>query len=465
MAGKADQIQFGGKVRRLRRARKMSQKELAVLLGVSPSYVNLIEHNRRNLTVQILLKLAGIFNIDVADIQENNDARLAGDLMEVYSDDTFLDSDITNQDVKDIVASNPTVARTIVQLYDQILKMRQSGGHLVEATVSQINADEPISHRSLLEPVSDFIQERANYFASLELAADRVRMEMDFDQYGPDRAMESWLYNVFGVEVVEDYSVAGDDSHLSLSLPDDDILRFRTGITPSTRRFSVARHLGLRVASIEIDALVSRGQFGHPKIDALARSALSSYFAAALLMPYEAFLDDAQLHRYDIDFLAHKYGTSFEQVCHRFTNLQKPGAQGVPFHLIRTDIAGNISKRFSLSGIHIPRHTGACPKWNVYTAFLNSGRISAQLSQMPDQTTFCCIARSVTKGEARYGAPQRHFSIGLGCDIIHARKIVYFDGLDLNDSGNIARIGPGCRLCPRINCFERVEPSSVDGLR
>jgi len=163
--------------------------------------------------------------------------------------------------------------------------------------------------------------------------------------------------------------------------------------------------------------------------------------------------------------LAHKYGTSFEQVCHRFTNLQKPGAQGVPFHLIRTDIAGNISKRFSLSGIHIPRHTGACPKWNVYTAFLNSGRISAQLSQMPDQTTFCCIARSVTKGEARYGAPQRHFSIGLGCDIIHARKIVYFDGLDLNDSGNIARIGPGCRLCPRINCFERVEPSSVDGLR
>ena len=85
---------------------------------------------------------------------------------------------------------------------------------------------------------------------------------------------------------------------------------------------------------------------------------------------------------------------SFEQICHRMTTLQRPSMSGIPLHLVRTDIAGNISKRFSLSGIHIPRHSGACPRWNVYAAFLNPGQINIQLSQMPDGQRYFCIAKA-----------------------------------------------------------------------
>ena len=76
-------------------------------------------------------------------------------------------------------------------------------------------------------------------------------------------------------------------------------------------------------------------------------------------MPYERFRESAEAVRYDIELLGHRFRTSFEQVCHRLTTLQRPGSEGVPFHLVRVDIAGNISKRFSASGIPFARFSGA----------------------------------------------------------------------------------------------------------
>jgi hypothetical protein len=118
-------------------------------------------------------------------------------------------------------------------------------------------------------------------------------------------------------------------------------------------------------------------------------------------MPYEAFLESAKALRYDIELLQHHFGTSFEQVCHRLTTLQRPGRKGVPFHMLRVDIAGNVSKRFSLSGLRIPRYGGACPRWNVYAAFLSPGVINAQISVMPDKENYFCIARTVHTSAAK----------------------------------------------------------------
>ena len=116
----------------------------------------------------------------------------------------------------------------------------------------------------------------------------------------------------------------------------------------------------------------------------LLKLSLFNYLAAAIGMPYEEFINTARKYQYDVEILMHHFATSFEQVTHRLTTLQAPKNQGVPFHMLKVDIAGNVSKRFSLSGIHIPRHGGACPRWNVYTAFLNPGRIQTQISRMPD---------------------------------------------------------------------------------
>ena len=99
-------------------------------------------------------------------------------------------------------------------------------------------------------------------------------------------------------------------------------------------------------------------------------------------MPYSLFHKECKELKYDLELLQNTFATSFEQVAHRVTCLQDPKLPGIPFHFLRVDVAGNISKRFSLSGIEIPRYGGACPRWNVYSAFSRPGVIQAAVSKM-----------------------------------------------------------------------------------
>jgi len=191
----------------------------------------------------------------------------------------------------------------------------------------------------------------------------------------------------------------------------------------------------------------------------LAKVVLANYFAGAALMPYAAFLEGAQHERYDVELLGHRFGTGFEQICHRLTTLRRPNAEGVPFHMIRVDLAGNISKRFSASGIRFARFSGACPRWNVFSAFQQPGRIRVQISVMGDGQVFFCMARTVPKGRAGYHAPHTVQAVGLGCGIEHARQLVYSDGVDLDHLEGAIQVGVTCRLCERQDCEQRVLPS------
>ena len=67
--------------------------------------------------------------------------------------------------------------------------------------------------------------------------------------------------------------------------------------------------------------------------------------------------------RYDIDQLARRFEVGFETICHRLSTLQRPNARGVPFIFVRTDSAGNISKRQSATAFHVSRVGGNCPLW------------------------------------------------------------------------------------------------------
>ncbi len=136
----------------------------------------------------------------------------------------------------------------------------------------------------------------------------------------------------------------------------------------------------------------------------------------------------------------------------------------MPFHLIRVDIAGNISKRFSASGIHFARFSGACPRWNVHAAFLTPGRIRTQVSEMPDGTVYFCFARTLRKGRGGWHAPTAVHAIGLGCELRHGKELVYSDGIDL-DTPTPVPVGVSCRLCERLDCAERAFPAVARPMR
>jgi predicted transcriptional regulator len=233
-------------------------------------------------------------------------------------------------------------------------------------------------------------------------------------------------------------------------------------LAPSGRIFQLAHQIAFLAHRPQLEHLAS-GKLTSPASEALARSALANYFAAAVMMPYGRFIEAARASRYDLDLLQARFGVSFEQACHRLTTLRRPGDEGIPFHLIRVDIAGNISKRFSASGIQMARFGAACPRWNVYDAFATPGMLRVAVSQMPEGQSYFCVARTISSGRQtshRGGLPQRvdKLALGLGCALHHARNIVYADGLQLDDPQIVTPIGVSCRTCPRSDCADRASP-------
>ena len=158
---------------------------------------------------------------------------------------------------------------------------------------------------------------------------------------------------------------------------------------------------------------------------------------------------------YDIEALSRQFGTSFEQVAHRLTTLNKPGMLRIPFFFIRVDRAGNVSKRHSATDFHFSQVGGSCPLWIVYEAFNQPGRILTQTARMPDGRRHFWLARQVSSGPVGHGQPRKTFAVALGCDLQHAERLVYSLGLDVQSPGNSVSIGPGCRVCPREDCMQR----------
>jgi len=442
----ASDPRIGAKVKRLRRIKGVSQSQMAEALGISPSYLNLIEHNRRRLTVALLFQIASYFGVEPGELADSDESQLTGDLMELFGDELFAESDLTNQDIRDLASSNPAAAKAVLRLFDKYRQMQSAPRGL--------DAVPPSAYHIATEAVSDFVQENANYFPALEAAAERIRRDVDSASDSFEYGLRTYLLNAFGLEW-RTSAMSGTTRRMDSGRREFLVADY---LPAESSVFGVAQQIGLLGADREIQAIIEQSTLPEGEAHLLARNVLAGYFAAALIMPYEPFFRACKETRYDVERIARRFRVSFEQVCHRMTSLQLPGLSGIPLHMVRTDIAGNISKRFSLSGIHIPRHSGACPRWNIYAAFLQPEHVNIQVSQMPDGSRYFCVAKAVTKGAHRHNAPKRYLSIGLGCNIVHAHEMVYSDGIDLANPAQTVPIGVGCRICPRLDCGQRAHP-------
>ena len=236
------------------------------------------------------------------------------------------------------------------------------------------------------------------------------------------------------------------------------ILSLSSQLSLPSRSFQMAHQIALLGFGDVVEGIVAKAGLHTEDARAICRVGLANYFAGSLMMPYTSFLREARLVRHDIEILQSRFGASFEQVCHRLSTLQRPGARGIPFYFVRVDLAGNITKRHSATRFHFTQFGGACPLWNVHSAFGSPGRILVQHARMPDQTAYLCMARTVTKHGGAYSRPDRHFAVGLGCEVAHASELVYSAGIDLSNDQAAMPIGVNCRVCERTDCQQRAFP-------
>lgn len=449
---------LGSKVRQLRRQARLTQVELARRLEISTSYLNLIEHDQRALTADLLIKVAGVFQVDLATFAQRTDQRLSANLIEVFSDPLFEGHSLTAVDLRELSESSAPVARAVLTLYEAYQTARNLNETLAGRMYEEHEAPGVQLARLPSEEVNEFVQHHMNWFPALEEAAEKLWSDAELRDEDLYAGLLRYLERQHGIQA-RIARTGARPAPLREYEPARRTLALSEALAPHSRRFQLAVQIGLLEHGEVLDRLASDRMLTTPESRALGRVVLANWFAGAVLMPYAPFLETTRAERYDIELLGNRFGASFEQVCHRLTTLRKPGHEGVPLHMVRVDLAGNISKHFSASGIRFARFSGACPRWNIHAAFLTPGLIRTQLSQMPDGSTYFCLARTVPKGRGGYHAPHTIQAIGLGCHIRHAREMVYSDGMDLAAVDAAVPVGVTCRLCERTECEQRAFPS------
>jgi len=448
-------LQIGHKIRSKRRKLGILQADMAKKLSISPSYLNLIESGKRKINVDLLLKLSNELGIEMSDISKKTDTNLYQNLMDVLGDNLFEDLDITNFDIKEIVNSNPLIAKALVKLGDNYKKKNLDIVSKVENISSKFIDNQKNSFPG--EVVSDFIQENENYFPKLEEFANGIFSVIQNNERTSYLPLCEYLLKKHKIDVK---SVIPDEKKPFTKKFDPIKKTFLLSdyLALATKKLHVAAQIVHLDANDILDEYLDTFKFPSEESRKLSKVALLNYTAAAILMPYKLFYKECKEQRYDLELLQNTFATSFEQVAHRVTCLQDRNMKGIPFHMLRADVAGNISKRFSLSGIEIPRYGGACPRWNIYSAFTAPGKIHAAVSKMPDGEKYVCIARTVEKGIAKHGMFKSLLSVGLGCQIKYAKDFIYTDSLNLNDKNTEVPIGVNCRTCDRMDCQQRAFP-------
>lgn len=436
----------GARLRRLREERRMTQADLARVLGISPSYLNQMEHDSRPLTVPVLLRLTEAFGVDPGFFSERDSSRMVADLREALAKEV-AEARVSASDLAELATRMPAVAAVLLDLgrRSQLLAER-----LTDAAEGRGDVAE--SPRSPHEEIREFFYRRQNYLHDTDLAAEDLAREIGIRPGDVIRALTQRLTDGHGIRI------ATDSDRLHRYDADARVLHLSNRLRPGQQAFRMATQLALLEYGGELDRLAAEDFPAGSTARPLARIGIANYFAAALILPYGAFHRAAEEFRYDIERLTDHFGLGYETVCHRLSTLQRPKLRGVPFSFVRVDRAGNMSKRQSATGFHFSRAGGTCPLWNVYEAFSAPGRIHVQVASMPDGQRYLWTARAVTRHRGGWGEPGKTFAIGLGCEIRHASRLVYADGLDLDNTAAATPIGMGCRLCERLDCPQRAVP-------
>lgn len=449
----ARSIFMGPRLRRLRRERGLTQADMAADLDISAPYVALLERNQRPVTADMLLRLARTYKIDLTNLAGDGGADHAARMQAVLKEPMFADIDMPPLEISDIAVGYPGLAEAFLRLYtayreEQLALADRKGPGLSgpgSLAGGGIDASDPVAE------VRRFLAARRNNFADLDDAAERISREPATESWFIERLKNGHSLNVRQLPPdVMLGAVRRLDRHRKQILFDD-------SLDNASFNFQLAQQLAYLEFEDEIGTALKAGQFTTASARSLAHRSLASYAAAALIMPYSTFAKAAEARHYDVEALARQFGTSFEQTAHRITTLQKPGAEKVPFFLIRVDPAGNISKLLDGAGFPFAKHGGGCPLWSVHGVFKTPRQIVTQWLELPDGQRFFSIARTVTAGGGSFGAARVERAIAIGCAAEYAGKLIYTSDETGPRADAPTPVGIACRVCHRPTCAARSE--------
>jgi XRE family transcriptional regulator, fatty acid utilization regulator len=453
-----DNVLIGQRLRQLRLDRGLRQSDVAKQIGVSPAYLNLIEKGRRTIQFPLLWKALELLGKDLESFMGSLGERRPDDALAKLLDDPLASTlELDESDVARLQAE-PKAATTIAALFNLYKNTRAQ----LDTAMAKLSAEDmPRTDYAPSDEVSDFLQSHRNFFPELEEEAVRIRRALGLGRRVISDQLVHMLERQFGYRVEEEPPKQGGSVVRRIDR-ERRVVTISPSLSGQAHKFQLAATAGLLVldASKLHERLIAESRRRHAETERLIKIHLANYFAGALLLPYDEFYREAQRTRYDVEALAEAFEASYEACAHRLCNLADPRRPGIPLHFLRVDVAGNISKKYSATGIKFPHGSGSCPKWAVHVALLMPSVLTRQYSMMPDGTAYFCFAKVTTQPMQGSLVRGTTYSIGLGTTADAAKHLAYAQDLPAQDLKRVAiPTGVTCRFCERTDCNQRAAPS------
>jgi len=464
-----DRSIVGTRIRRQRRERGISQTELARRVGISASYMNLIEWNKRQIAGTLLRKIAESLGLDLAELDGASENRLFDALNEIAHLPSLAALEIEENQTGELIGRFPGWARGVAALarseqeatsLAQTLSDRLSNDPFLGETVHRM-LTRIAAVRSAAEILTEYTdttaEERARFYAIIDeesrvlsdvgeaLAAYLDKMDEPTRTLTPLDEVEA-LFDA-NANRFEGIEMAASAHFQSLTDPHPVSRQARArDLVDEHLRPVIAATIGHHAQIIETTTARTRAQ-----------RALVDYAVGAILMPEAAFQQQAQLLKYDIEALADAFSVDIDTVCQRLTALRR--SDSTPrFGYYRANAAGALIMQVGLESISIPRYAPACPLWVLYRAQQSPEAVIRQRAVFPSGARFVFVARARNTGPTGFGKPRHYVTDMIAMAESDARHTVYAP----DPTALVEEVGPSCRLCPRPNCIHRVEDPLAD---
>lgn len=422
----------GTRVRERRLAIRMKQADLARTVGISPAYLNLIEHNRRRVGPELVAVLAEALAVEPAALAEGAESALFERLREAAAEGDAGETVAELARIEEFVGRFPGWAALLGKVQARIGGLERALGVLNERM-----AHDPFLSASLHEVVSAVTSVRS----TAAILAESEEMEPEWRVRFHANVYEDSIRLSEAAAALVAYLDTSKESETGLSSPQEEV---EAWLARTEYHLAALERANPPAPESLIDGVPELASGGARK---LALIHIARYRADAQALPLDRFLRALDEVGAEPAALARVMGSGLAPVLRRLATL--PDGAGPPVGLVACDASGTMTFRRPAPGFAFPRHGSACPLWPLYEALARP--------MVPIRASVEMAGRIAQRFVVHAWSEPRHPGGFDGPQVVEALMLI-LPASEVRDAGE-RMIGSSCRICPRGACAARREPS------
>lgn len=419
----------GSRIRERRLILGLRQAELAREAGISASYLNLIEHNRRRIGGKLLVDIAGVLGVEPSMLSEGAEAALISTLREAAADSGVPVAELDRVD--EFAGRFPGWAEVLASGHRRIATLERT----VETLSDRLTHDP-----NLAASVHEVLSTAAAIRSTASILAETGELEPEWRDRFHKNLNEDSLRLSESSRALVSFLDEGDTGEDRRGMPQEEAEAFlqASGFHFPALEDGTAAPQDLVREAPELVSEAARS---------LARAALEQYQADARSMPLHAIAREIRSGGLDPVALAQRFGCDLPAVLRRLAALPE-GVLGREAGLVICDASGTLLFRKPVTGFAMPRFGASCPLWPLYTALVRPHVPVRRnvVQQGRNAAAFDCMAVAWPLQMPDFGA-----------DPLYRAVMLILPGGQ--EAQNPQPVGASCRICPRQGCPARREPS------